>query len=322
MKRSNPEVSVVICVYNEEEVIPTFIEVIRPILCAHTQSYELVFVNDGSNDQTLALLLAEVNQNSDVKVVNLSRNFGKDIGLSAGLDHAQGEAVIPIDVDLQDPPELIIDMLRYWRQGVASVVALRSDRSEDDPLKQKSAKLFYWLFARLSNIRIEPNAGDFRLLDRRVVDVINRMPEKTRFMKGMFAYPGFTTKYLPFKRQPRAAGKTKWNFWRLWNFALDGIFSFTNAPLQIWTYLGFTLALLSFLYTCWIVAKTIAFGIDVPGYASLIAIMLFTNGVMLIGIGILGEYIGRIFNEVKNRPLYVLEGVYGNNLDVELDQAN
>jgi glycosyltransferase involved in cell wall biosynthesis len=306
------EVSVVVCVFNEEETISIFLETITPILEKNTESYELLFVNDGSTDRSLEMLISQTRlRDSKVTVVNLSRNFGKDIALSAGLKQAKGKAVIPIDVDLQDPPDLIVEMLKKWRDGADSVIAIRADRSDDSLFKRKSASMFYKLIAKLSTVEIHHNAGDFRLMDRKVVNVVNSMPERSRFMKGIFSYPGFAVETIEFKRQARVAGNTKWNYWRLWNFALDGIFSFSNVPLKIWTYIGMVMAIGSFLYMLAVILKTLVFGVDVPGYASLLSVMLFFNGITMIGIGVLGEYIGRIFDEVKNRPLYVIEGIYG-----------
>ncbi len=305
------EVSVVVCVFNEEETISIFLETITPILEKNTESYELLFVNDGSTDRSLEMLISQTRlRDSKVTVVNLSRNFGKDIALSAGLKQAKGKAVIPIDVDLQDPPDLIVEMLKKWRDGADSVIAIRADRSDDSLFKRKSASMFYKLIAKLSTVEIHHNAGDFRLMDRKVVNVVNSMPERSRFMKGIFSYPGFAVETIEFKRQARVAGNTKWNYWRLWNFALDGIFSFSNVPLKIWTYIGMVMAIGSFLYMLAVILKTLVFGVDVPGYASLLSVMLFFNGITMIGIGVLGEYIGRIFDEVKNRPLYVIEGIY------------
>lgn len=306
-----PELSIVVCVLNEEESIPLFIDRITPVLEKACRSYELLFVNDGSTDNTLTILLDLVNESrGKVRVVNLSRNFGKDVALTAGLDHARGQAVIPMDVDLQDPPELIAEMVEKWRAGSDSVIAIRSDRNDDNFIKRNTAQSFYRLMAKMSKIHIPQNAGDFRLINQRVLTVIRSMPECSRFMKGLFAYPGFQTDYVYFHRPERAAGETKWNYWKLWNFALDGIFSFSTVPLRIWSYLGALVAVIAFVYLSVIIFRTLYLGVDVPGYASLMSVMLFFNAVLLLGIGILGEYIGRIFEEVKRRPLYVIEKVY------------
>lgn len=308
----SPELSIVVCVLNEEESIALFLERILTILEECVSSYEILFVNDGSTDATFSILeKLAADENNSIRLLNLSRNFGKDVALTAGLDYAQGAAVVPMDVDLQDPPELITQMVEKWRQGAHSVVAVRADRSDDNPIKRNTANVFYRLMARMSKIHIPQNAGDFRLIDRKVLNILKGMPERSRFMKGLFAFPGFSTEYIYFHRPPRAAGESKWNYWKLWNFALDGIFSFSTVPLRIWSYLGVFVAVVAVFYLCFIIFRTMILGADVPGYASLISVMLFFNAIVLIGIGILGEYIGRIFEEVKKRPLYVIEGLYG-----------
>ncbi len=307
----NPELSIVVCVLNEEESIDLFLDTVTPVLESTVSSYEILFVNDGSTDNSFNILHQKATADgSKISLLNLSRNFGKDVALSAGLDHAKGQAVIPMDVDLQDPPALIAEMVDKWRQGADSVIAVRTDRNEDNLIKRKTAGAFYRLIGRMSKVKITRNAGDFRLLDRKVVDIIRKMPEKTRFMKGLFSYPGFKSDHVYFHRPARVAGETKWNYWKLWNFALDGIFSFSTAPLRIWTYIGVLMACLSAAYLVFIVIKTMILGVDLPGYASIISMILFFSSINLIGIGILGEYVGRIFEEVKNRPLYIIEGIY------------
>lgn len=308
----NPELSIVVCVLNEEESIDLFLNAVIPFIEKSVNSYEIVFVNDGSTDRTLELIQARVaDPTSHIKLVNLSRNFGKDTALTAGLDYAKGQAVIPMDVDLQDPPELIPEMVKKWREGADSVIAVRKDRSDDGLVKRKTATAFYKVIGRMSKVDMPQNAGDYRLIDRKVVDVLQKMPEKSRFMKGLFAFPGLSKDYVYYSRPARVAGTTKWNYWKLWNFALDGIFSFSTAPLRIWTYAGIGVGLASLTYLAFIIVKTLILGVDVPGYASLITLILFFSSLNLIGIGVLGEYIGRIFEEVKNRPLYIIEGYYG-----------
>ena len=308
----NPELSIVVCVLNEEESISLFLDAVTPYIEKCVHSYEIVFVNDGSTDNTFDIIKGHVaDPASHVKLVNLSRNFGKDTALTAGLDYAKGQAVIPMDVDLQDPPDLIPEMVKKWREGADSVIAVRKDRSDDGLVKRKTANAFYKIIGRMSNIDMPQNAGDYRLIDRKVVEVLQKMPEKARFMKGLFAFPGFSKDYVYYSRPARVAGTTKWNYWKLWNFALDGIFSFSTAPLRIWTYAGIIVGLASLSYLAFIIIKTLIFGVDVPGYASLITLILFFSSLNLIGIGVLGEYIGRIFEEVKNRPLYIVEGHYG-----------
>ncbi|PKF61961.1 glycosyltransferase [Psychromonas sp. psych-6C06] len=308
----NPELSIVVCVLNEEESIDLFLDAVTPFIEQSVNSYEIVFVNDGSTDRTLEIIKERVaDPERHVKLVNLSRNFGKDTALTAGLDYAKGQAVIPMDVDLQDPPDLIPEMVKKWREGADSVIAVRKDRSDDGIVKRKTATAFYKIIGRMSKVDMPQNAGDYRLVDRKVVDVLQKMPEKARFMKGLFAFPGFTKDYVYYSRPARVAGTTKWNYWKLWNFALDGIFSFSTAPLRIWTYAGVCVGFASLAYLTFVIIKTLVFGVDVPGYASLITLILFFSSLNLIGIGVLGEYIGRIFEEVKNRPLYVIEGYYG-----------
>lgn len=303
--------SVVVPLHNEEEVCATFFARLLPILHGLTADFEIICVNDGSQDRTLEILTAAHAKEPRIKIIDLSRNFGKELALTAGLDHAQGDAVIPIDADLQDPPELIPALVAKWQEGYDMVVAVRSDRSSDSPAKRWSAQAFYRLIGRLGEVPIPANAGDFRLLDRRVVTALRRLPERTRFMKGLFAWLGFRQAIVTYARAPRAAGQTKWKYWRLWNFALEGIFSFTTLPLRMWSYLGFATAIFSLIYMTYIVLRTLLFGIDVPGYASLIVIILFFSGLNMIGLGILGEYLGRVFVETKQRPLYLVRNRFG-----------
>ena len=306
------ELSLIICVYNEEDNIQPFLDRVLPILNQCVKSYELVFVDDGSRDKTLENLITLAKTNPNISVIKLSRNFGKDKAMTAGLDLARGQAIIPIDVDLQDPPEIIPEMISAWHAGNDMVVGIRSSRNDESWLKRKSADLFYRFINHISNIPIPANAGDYRLLSRRVVDIIRQMPERMRFMKGLFAYAGFKTTYISYQRPGRTIGTTKWNFWKLWNFALDGIFGFSTTPLRIWSYIGALTSVGALLYMLYTLIRTLIFGIDVPGYASLLIFILFFNSLLMISIGILGEYIGRIFDEVKGRPIYIIDKVYGN----------
>lgn len=308
---SAPTLSIVVPMYNEEDVIDGFFGRLQRALQTVTPSYEIVCVNDGSRDLTLARLRQAAEADPRIKVVNLSRNFGKEIALSAGLDHATGNAIIPIDADLQDPPEIIPLMVAKWRAGAKVVLAKRRDRSSDSWLKRMTANGAYWLFSKLTLPRIPQNVGDFRLMDRVVVDAIKRLPERSRFMKGLFAWIGYEPEIVEYDREVRSAGETKWNYWKLWNFALDGITSFSSLPLRIWSYLGIGVSLLAMVYLVWTIAKTAIFGLDVPGYASLLSVILFFNGISLIGIGVIGEYLGRIFTEVKARPLYIVAETIG-----------
>lgn len=305
------EISLIVPMYNEGEVVKLFFDRITPIVSSITKSYEIICVNDGSLDHTSELLIEARATNPRIKIINLSRNFGKEAALTAGIDHAVGQAVIPIDADLQDQPELIPEMVTKWREGYDMVVAVRTDRQSDSFLKKFTANSFYRLMGRLSDVPIPSNAGDFRLLDRQVVEALKRFPERTRFMKGLFAWLGFRQAFVSYSRPERAAGTTKWRYWRLWNFALEGITSFTSLPLIIWTYIGGLMAFSAFLYAVYILVRTIIFGVDVPGYASIVVILLFFNGLNLLGIGVVGEYLARVFTEVKNRPLYLVRDRYG-----------
>lgn len=297
--------------YNEADACQVFFAQVLPILQTLHCQFEIICVNDGSQDETLRELRKYAESDPRIKVIDLSRNFGKEIALSAGLDHARGDAIVPIDADLQDPPELIPEMLDLWQQGHDVVLAIRGDRSSDTHTKRITAGLFYRLMRWLGDIPIPAHAGDFRLMDRRVVDALKRLPERTRFMKGLFAWLGFQQTAVYYSRPQRAAGDTKWKPWKLWNFALDGIVSFTTLPLRIWTYLGFLVALFSLCYLVFIILRTLMLGIDVPGYASILSVVLLFSGINMIGLGILGEYIGRIFVEVKQRPLYLIRETIG-----------
>lgn len=306
-KTAFPVISIICPCYNEQEVLDTFTTTITGILTDTGFSYELLFINDGSKDNTLKVLYRLAENNSDIRVVNLSRNFGKEAALTAGLDLARGEVVIPIDADLQDPPELIHDFLREWQKGYDVVVAKRIDRSSDTWAKKITANLFYKFHNKIAKIAIPDNVGDFRLITRRVVKAIQLLPENQRFMKGIFSWVGFKTAVVEYARQPRAAGETSFNGWKLWNFALEGITSFSTAPLRIWLYLGILFSVIAFAYGCAIVLKTLIFGVDLPGYASLLTAVLFFGGIQLIGLGVMGEYIGRLYMESKRRPTYIVE---------------
>ena len=297
--------------HNESNGIDALFARLLPVVSRLTEDYEIICVNDGSSDTTLVGLLERRRANARIKVIDLARKFGKEVALTAGLEHADGDAVVPIDADLQDPPELIADMVAKWREGYDMVIAVRSDRTADSLSKRISANLFYRVIGTLSDVPIPPNAGDFRLLDRQVVLALLRFPERTRFMKGLFATLGFSQTTVTFPRAPRAADSGKWNPWRLWNFALEGIFSFSTLPLRIWTYFGVSMAFAALAFMVYVIADTLIYGNPVAGYPSLVAILLFASGVQLIGIGILGEYLGRVFVEVKRRPLYIVRATHG-----------
>ncbi len=308
---NNKLLSLLVPMYNESEVIPIFFERILMVLSDLEINWEIVCVNDGSSDDTEALVRGYAENDSRIKLVSFSRNFGKEPAMTAALDYASGDAVVPIDADLQDPPEVIGEMLAKWHEGYDVVFAKRASRDSDTVVKRNTAHWFYTLFNRLSDIPIPENVGDFRLMDKRVADVIRQMPEKDRFMKGLFSWPGFKTATVEFERQNRESGDSKFNYWKLWNFALSGITSFSTAPIRFGTYLGLVIAALSFVYGIYIITKTMFMGVDTPGYASLVVIVLFLGGVQLVSIGLLGEYIGRIYKEVKNRPLYVVDKTLG-----------
>jgi glycosyltransferase involved in cell wall biosynthesis len=304
-------ISVVVPLYNEEENIDALFRRLLAVLEALNTSYEVICVNDGSRDNTLKNLVEYHQLYPQIKVVNLSRNFGKDIAMSAGIDYSQGMAVIPIDADLQDPPELIAEMIEKWHEGYDVVYASRRVRIGESWFKRLTAEGFYQVINKLSRVSIPPNTGDFRLIDRRVVESIKKMPERQRFMKGIFAWVGYKQTSILFDREPRYQGQTKWNYWKLWNFAIDGITSFSFLPLKVWTYVGLIIALVSLVYASFLILRTIIFGIDVPGYASLMVAVLFLGGIQLLTLGIIGEYIGRVYEEVKGRPLYLVRDCYG-----------
>jgi glycosyltransferase involved in cell wall biosynthesis len=310
MKKYEIFLSLIVPCYNEEVMVDKFLDRLYPILSVLNKNYEIIFINDGSKDNTLSVLLEKTKVNSNIKVVNLSRNFGKEAALSAGIDLSEGEVVIPIDVDLQDPPELIIDFIQEYEKGYDVVLGKRVDRSSDSFAKRMSAEFFYKIHNKISDIDIPQNVGDYRLMSRKVIESLKTLPENQRFMKGLFAWVGFKTSIIEYTREKRVAGSTSFNGWKLWNFALDGITSFSTAPLRIWLYIGIILAFFAFLYGTFIVIKTIIYGVDAPGYASLITVVLFLGGIQLIGIGVLGEYIGRIYMETKRRPIYIVDGIY------------
>lgn len=306
-----PLISIVVPCYNESETIGLFHAAICQVMHnARTLRFEVIFVDDGSRDDTLQRLIDIATADSRFRVIELSRNFGKEAAMTAALEHARGDAVIPIDVDLQDPPELIHELIAAWQAGAEVVLARRTDRQTDTFLKRRTASLFYRLHNRISQVKIPEDVGDFRLLDRAAVDALAKLPERQRFMKGLFAWIGFRTAVVNYTRASRAAGTTKFSGWKLWNFALEGITSFSATPLKIWTYMGGIGALLTLLYALFIIIRVLVKGIDVPGYASLLVAVLFFGSLQLIGIGVLGEYIGRIYMESKRRPTYLIRRLH------------
>jgi glycosyltransferase involved in cell wall biosynthesis len=309
-RKNEPFVSLVVPVYNEEQVLDIFLERTAGVLEGASLDYEYVFVNDGSSDATLPMLIALSAENPRIRVVDLARNFGKEAAMTAGIDHVRGNVMVPIDVDLQDPPELIPRFVEKWREGYDVVYGKRTHRDEDSVLKRITAGGFYKLFNRLAPRSIPENVGDFRLMDERVIRIVRQLPERNRFMKGLFSWVGFRSVGIDYDRPARAAGTTKWNIGKLWNFALDGIFSFSTLPLRVWSYVGAVISLLAFLYASFIVISVLIFGVDLPGYASLLTVVLFLGGIQLLSLGIMGEYIGRLFLESKGRPIYIVDRVY------------
>lgn len=306
-----PLVSIVIPFYNEEGAVFGFHEAITKALNGlSTFEFEFICVNDGSSDNTLDELLECVAKDSRYIVLELSRNFGKEAAMSAGIDQAKGDCVIPIDADLQDPPSLITQMLEEWQKGAEVVLAKRIDRSTDSYAKRTSALLFYRLHNALSSLKIPENVGDFRLMDRVVVDALKQLPERQRFMKGLFAWLGFRTTTIEYVREARTAGNTKFSGWKLWNFAIEGITSFSLVPLKVWTYIGAIGSIFALCYATFIIIRTWIFGVDIPGYASLLVVMLFFGSLQLMSLGVIGEYIGRIYFESKQRPLYLIRKSY------------
>ena len=316
--RVNIELSVIVPCYNESEVVEKFFSAMvgnNGILNNLGLNCELVFINDGSKDNTLELLKAQKEiysnkSNLDIKIVNLSRNFGKEAAMSAGFSVASGEAIVPMDADLQHPASLIPKFVELWRQGYDVVLAKRVNRQDESVLKRFCSSIFYKLNNKISEIEIPQNVGDFRLFTKKVLNAINSLPENQRFMKGIFAWVGFRSITIEYEEQERIAGSSKFNGWKLWNFALQGITGFGTLPLRIWTYIGFIVSFLAFIYASFLILRTLIMGIDLPGYASLVVIILYLGGLQLIGVGILGEYVGRIYMESKRRPPFIIDEIY------------
>ncbi|NEP04521.1 MAG: glycosyltransferase family 2 protein [Okeania sp. SIO2G4] len=305
------QLSIVVPFYNEEPNIDYLFERLISVLKPLEMTYEIICINDGSKDNTLKLLVEYHQRNSLIKVVNFSRNFGKEIAITAGIDYTVGDAVIPIDADLQDPPELIVEMIAKWREGYDVVYATRRSRQGESWIKKFTAQRFYRTIQGLTPVEIPPDTGDFRLMDRKVVEALKKLPETNRFMKGLFSWVGYQQTSILYDRGLRFKGETKWNYWQLWNLAIEGITAFSSIPLKIWSYIGISISLISFIYASFLVIRTLIFGIDVPGYASLIVAILFLGGMQLLSLGILGEYLGRVHEEVKRRPLYLVRESYG-----------
>ncbi len=300
--------SVVVPAYNEEEVLSEFHKRLTTVLDNLPICSEIIYINDGSSDGSLGIIHTLKINDDRVGIVNLSRNFGKVIAMTAGIDHAKGDAVVVIDADLQDPPELIPELFDHWLEGYDVVYGKRTDRHGETWLKKFTSFAFYRVIQRLSRVHIPEDTGDFRLLSRRAVDALRKLRERHRFMKGLFAWIGYPQKAVLYKRDPRFAGKTKWDYWRLWDFALEGITSFSTSPLKMASYIGLITAAGSFLFAMIIIYKTLFFGEPVRGYPSLMVVVLFLGGIQLISLGIIGEYLARVFGETKGRPLYLLNG--------------
>ncbi len=315
-----PDISVVAPAYNEASVLPQFLDRTKAVLERTGLTWEIILADDGSTDGTRDLALRVRQDDARIGLVSLSRNFGKEIAMTAGLDHSRGRAVVVIDTDLQDPPELIPDMVKLWREGYDVVYARRTIRNGETILKRATARYFYRVINGLADRPIPADVGDFRLMSRRAVDALLQLRERHRFMKGLFSWIGFRQTEILYERSARAAGDTKWNYWKLWNFSIEGITSFSMRPLQFSSYFGFLIAIFAALYGIFIIIYTTVFGISVPGYPSLMVAVLFLGGIQLVTLGIIGEYIGRISTETKQRPLYfVAEAFLGAGGEPESD---
>lgn len=298
------KISLVVPVFNEEEVIDIFYDKVRTELSRY--QVQIIFIDDGSSDKTLEIISRIAASDENVKALSFIKNFGKEPALFAGLEHSDGDAVIPIDVDLQDPIEVVHELIAKWREGYEMVLAKRANRDSDTYLKRKTAQWFYAFHNKISNTKIEENVGDFRLLDKKIVQSIIQLEERNLFMKAILSWCGGKTAIVEYTRDERVAGTTKFNGWKLWNLALEGITGFSTVPLRMWTYIGFAISSLAFAYGLMMIVEKLIWGNDVPGYPSLMVSVLFLGGVQLIGIGVLGEYIGRIYVETKKRPRYIL----------------
>ncbi|MBV0932292.1 glycosyltransferase family 2 protein [Marinobacterium weihaiense] len=299
--------SLVVPVKNEEDNIQPFLDAVLETLTPRVPALEIIFIDDGSTDQTLPMLRRLGTADQRIRYLSFSRNFGKEAAMTAGLEASRGDAVVPMDVDLQHPPEAVLEFIRHWRDGGWDMVyGVRMDANAETTGKKATSSLFYRIFNRVSHTDIPPSAGDFRLLSRRVVDVLGQLPERNRFMKGLYAWVGFRSIGVPYHQPARLHGNSRFNYWKLWNFALDGLVGFSSLPLRVWSYLGGGLAFCSLLFMLWIITRTLLFGIETPGYASVMSAILFFGGVQLLSIGVLGEYIARLFIESKQRPLYII----------------
>lgn len=309
---SKKTITILVPAYNEEDVLDMLYERLAGIMNSNRQyNFEVLFINDGSKDSTLNIIKTLRNRDSRICYVNLSRNYGKEIAMLAGLDYAKGDAVVIIDADLQDPPELIPEMIKYWEQGYDDVYAKRKSRKGETWLKKFTSKMYYRTLQSVTNIEIQKDTGDFRLLDRRCVEALKQIRESQRYTKGLFSWIGYNKKEILYDRDPRAAGKTKWNYKKLINLSIDGLTSFTTAPLRWSAVTGMLVSVCAFIYMVFIIVKTLMYGVDAPGYASLMTVILFMGGIQLIFLGIIGEYLGRAFSETKHRPIYFVDTYNG-----------
>ena len=314
-------VSVVVPVYNEESGLAELHRRLSAALDALPIRSEIIYVNDGSRDRSAVMLQALAYSDARTVVLDLSRNFGKELAVSAGIDFARGDAMVVLDADLQDPPELIGAMVAQWQSGFDCVLMRRRSREGETWLKKTTSSVFYRLLRRISDVDIPPDVGDFRLMSRRAIDALKRCNERTRYMKGLFAWVGYKQTVLDYERDARFAGDTKWNYWRLWNLALEGITSFSTAPLKLASYVGFGVAVSAFLYTAYVFVKAVLVGDPVPGYPSLMVVVLILGGTQLMALGIIGEYLARVFVEVKQRPMYLVADVYSRAMSHEQNQV-
>lgn len=313
------KISILIPAYNEQEVLDKLYA--RLIKLAHNNNFyefEFLFVNDGSRDKTLEMIKGYAKKDRRISYVNLSRNFGKEVAMCAGFDHVTGDATVIIDADLQDPPELIPDMIKYWEKGYDDVYAKRLSREGETWFKKFSSNLFYKILQKTTQIPLQIDTGDFRLLDRRCIEALKQIRESQRYTKGMFSWIGFNKKEITYNRDPRAAGISKWNYLKLVNLAIDGIVSFTTAPLRISSVMGFLTSIIAFFFIIIVIIKTWIFNDPVAGYPSLMAVVLFLGGIQLLSLGVIGEYIARIFNETKGRPLYLIEEYHNGSIDKKI----
>lgn len=302
-------ISLIVPVFNEEKAIPLFLTEVMKNKLLQLYHFEIIFINDGSSDQTEQIINEQARQHNNIVAINFSRNFGKEAALLAGIFQSTGEAIIPIDVDLQDPLEVIPKLIEKWQEGYDVVLAKRIDRSSDTFLKRITSKIFYMVYNKIVDNKIEGNVGDFRLMSRQAIDAVKQLPENNLFMKGLLSWVGFPTTVVEYTRAERSIGNSKFNFWKLVNLALEGITSFSSVPLRFWSYLGGTVALISFIFAMKIILSKLILGNPVPGYSSLMVAILFLGGIQLIGIGVLGEYIGRIYKESKHRPRYIIKSI-------------